>query len=140
MTVLTRELDFHTQANCDFLDITDQVEQAVHSAGLESGIVTLFTPSATSALTTIEFESGALADLERFFEQVAPQFAQEYRHNQRWHDGNGHSHLRAAMLGPSLTIPFVQRRMTLGAWQQILFIDFDNRARRRRLVLQLIGE
>ena len=140
MTVITRQLDFHTQGNCDFIDLTDHVQQALADIELQAGIVTLFTPSATSGLTTIEFESGALADLERFFEQVAPQFGQEYRHNLRWRDGNGHSHLRAAMIGPSLTIPFVEKRLTLGTWQQILFIDFDNRARQRRVILQFLGE
>lgn len=140
MTVITRQLDFHTQGNCDLIDLTDHVQQVLADLDLQSGIVTLFTPSATSALTTIEFESGALADLERFFEQVAPQYGQEYRHNLRWHDGNGHSHLRAAMIGPSLTIPFVAKRLTLGTWQQILFIDFDNRARQRRVILQCMGE
>lgn len=140
MTIVTRTLDFHTQGNCDFIDLTEQVAEALADVGLESGIVTLFTPSSTSALTTIEFESGALADLERFLEQVAPQFGQEYRHNLRWGDGNGHSHLRAALLGPSLTVPFAGQRLTLGTWQQLLYIDFDNRPRRRSLILQFMGE
>ena len=140
MTVITRQLDFHTQGNCDLIDLTDKVHQVLNDIDLRSGIVTLFTPSATSALTTIEYESGALADLERFFEQVAPQFGQDYQHNLRWHDGNGHSHLRAALIGPSLTVPFVDKRLTLGTWQQILYIDFDNRSRQRRVVLQFMGE
>jgi len=140
MTVITRQLDFHTQGNCDLIDLTDQVHQVLADIDLRSGTVTLFTPSATSGLTTIEYESGALADLERFFEQVAPQFGQDYQHNLRWHDGNGHSHLRAALIGPSLTVPFVDKRLTLGTWQQILFIDFDNRSRQRRVVLQFMGE
>ena len=140
MSVKTHQLEFHTQGNCDLIDLTEQVAQALADSGLQSGIVTIFTPSSTSALTTIEYESGALADLERFFEQVAPQFGQEYRHNLRWGDGNGHSHLRAALIGPSLTIPFNNRRLILGTWQQILFIDFDKRARQRRVVLQFIGE
>lgn len=140
MDIITKQLEFNTQGNCDFIDLTDRVELALADSGLQSGIVTIFTPSSTSGLTTIEYESGALADLERFFEQVAPQFGQEYRHNLRWGDGNGHSHLRAALIGPSLTIPFVSRRLTLGTWQQILFIDFDNRSRQRRVVLQFMGE
>jgi len=140
MTVITRQLEFHTQGNCDLIDLTDQLQQILADINLQSGIVTLFTPSATSGLTTIEYESGALADLERFFEQVAPQFGQDYQHNLRWHDGNGHSHLRAALIGPSLTIPFVDKRLTLGTWQQILFIDFDNRSRQRQVVLQIMGE
>ncbi|RME43041.1 MAG: YjbQ family protein [Chloroflexi bacterium] len=140
MSVITRQLEFRTQGNCDFIDLTERIQGALGELPLRSGVVTIFTPSSTSALTTIEFESGALADLERFFEQVAPQFGQEYRHNLRWHDGNGHSHLRATMLGPSLTVPFVEGRLTLGTWQQILFIDFDNRPRLRRVVLQFMGE
>ena len=140
MTVITRKLDFHTQGNCDFIDLTEHVHQILTDTGLFSGTVTLFTPSSTSGLTTIEYESGALADLERFFEQIAPQFGQDYQHNLRWHDGNGHSHLRAALIGPSLTVPFVDKRLTLGTWQQILFIDFDNRSRQRRVVLQFVGE
>lgn len=140
MTVITRQLDFHTQGNCDLIDLTDQVHQTLADIGLQSGTVTLFTPSATSGLTTIEYESGALADLERFFEQIAPQFGQDYQHNLRWHDGNGHSHLRAALIGPSLTVPFVDKRLTLGTWQQILYIDFDNRSRQRVVVLQFMGE
>ena len=140
MTVITRQLDFHTQGNCDLIDLTDQVQQILADINLQSGIVTLFSPSATSGITTIEYESGALADLERFFEQVAPQFGQEYQHNLRWHDGNGHSHLRAALIGPSLTVPFVDKRLTVGTWQQILFIDFDNRSRQRRVILQFMGE
>ncbi len=140
MTITTRQLDFHTQGNCDLIDLTDQVQQALADTELRSGIVTLFSPSATSGITTIEYESGALADLERFFEQVAPQFRQDYQHNLRWRDGNGHSHLRAALIGPSLTVPFVDKRLTLGTWQQILYIDFDNRSRQRRVVLQFMGE
>ena len=140
MHVKTRELRFSTQPNVDFIDLTHLVQEALDDTGLTRGTVTLFTPSSTSALTTIEYESGALADLERFFEQVAPQFGQEYRHNLRWHDGNGHSHLRAAIIGPDLHIPFLHGQLTLGTWQQILFIEFDVRARQRRVVLQFIGE
>ncbi len=140
MHVKTRELGFSTQPNVDFIDLTHQVQEALDGVGLTRGTVTIFTPSSTSALTTIEYESGALADLERFFEQVAPQFGQDYRHNLRWGDGNGHSHLRAAIIGPDLHIPFVNGRLTLGTWQQILFIEFDVRPRRRRVILQFIGE
>ena len=120
-------------------DITDQVSACVGDSEFKDGIVTIFCPSSTSALTTIEYESGALNDLKRLFEQVAP-VDQDYQHNLRWGDGNGHSHVRAALLGASLTVPFVNRRLTLGTWQQIVFIDFDNRARRRELVVQVLGE
>jgi secondary thiamine-phosphate synthase enzyme len=106
---------------------------------MERGTVTLFTPSSTSALTTIEYESGCIQDLQRLFDEIIdPQ--KHYSHNARWGDGNGHSHVRAALLGPSLSIPFVQRKLTLGTWQQVIFVDFDNRQRRREIVVQLIGE
>jgi secondary thiamine-phosphate synthase enzyme len=101
--------------------------------------VTIFCPSSTSGLTTIEYESGALSDLKRLFDEIIPP-DREYAHNARWGDGNGHSHVRASLLGASLTIPFVEGRLTLGTWQQIIYIDFDNRPRKRELILQLIGE
>jgi secondary thiamine-phosphate synthase enzyme len=121
------------------LDITQQVSREVQESGVTSGIVTIFAPSATSGLTTIEYESGALADLKRVFDEVAPE-GRDYQHNLRWGDGNGHSHVRAALLGPSLTVPFTQGRLLLGTWQHLTYIDFDNRSRRRELVLQIMGE
>jgi len=99
----------------------------------------VFCPSATSALTTIEYESGCIEDLQRLLNEIVDP-ERYYAHNARWGDGNGHSHVRAALLGPSLTVPFVDGGLTLGTWQQIIFIDFDNRSRRRRLVAQIIGE
>ncbi|MGQ9848779.1 MAG: secondary thiamine-phosphate synthase enzyme YjbQ, partial [Aggregatilineaceae bacterium] len=118
---------------------TDAVQTVVRESGLQAGIATVFCPSATSSVTTIEYESGAIHDLQRLFDQIAPP-DQEYQHNRRWGDGNGHSHVRAALLGPSLTVPFVVGKLTLGTWQQIIFIDFDVRPRQRRLVVQMIGE
>jgi len=137
--VVTRSIQLSTRGNCDMLDITEQVASAVQESGVNSGIVTIFAPSATSGLTTIEYESGALADLKRVFDEVAPE-ERDYRHNLRWGDGNGHSHVRAALLGPSLTVPFNQGRLLLGTWQHVTYIDFDNRSRRRELVLQILGE
>jgi secondary thiamine-phosphate synthase enzyme len=137
--IQTAWIELRTQGNAQAIDITPQVARAIRDSGLTSGIVTVFCPSATSGLTTIEFESGAVSDLQRLFDEiVAPN--REYLHNLKWGDGNGHSHVRAALLGPSLTVPFVQRTMTLGTWQQIIYIDFDIRARQRRLVAQMIGE
>jgi secondary thiamine-phosphate synthase enzyme len=101
--------------------------------------VTIFCPSSTSALTTIEYESGCISDLRRLFDEIVDP-SREYRHNERWHDGNGHAHVRAALLGPSLTVPFIDKQLTLGTWQQIIYCDFDNRPRSRSLVLQIIGE
>lgn len=139
MTVRTLSLKLKTRGNADMHDVTNAVAEAVGESGLKSGIVTVFCPSSTSALTTIEFEDGALADLRRAFDEIAPP-DREYKHNLRWRDGNGHAHLRAALLGPSLTVPFVDGRLTLGTWQQIVFVDFDNRPRARELVIQAVGE
>lgn len=138
MTVISESIFLNTQGNTDVQDITHQLADIVARNELASGIVTVFCPSATSALTTIEYESGALSDLQRFFEEIIPQ-TREYAHNERWHDGNGHSHIRAALIGPSLTIPFVDRKLTLGTWQQVIFVDFDVRPRQRQLLVQLIG-
>jgi len=137
--VITQEIRLDTSGDCDIHDITRQIADAVRGTELSNGIVTIFSPSSTSGLTTIEYESGALADLERLLDEVAPP-DRDYQHNLRWGDGNGHSHVRAALIGPSLTIPFVEGRLTLGAWQQVIFLDLDTRARSRRLVVQIIGE
>ena len=137
--VETGSIELSTRGNGDVIDITAEVERAVRSSGLSDGIVTVFCPSSTSAVTTLEFESGAVRDLQRLFDEIAAP-DRPYAHNQRWGDGNGHSHVRAALLGPSLTVPFVGGRLTLGTWQQIIYVDFDNRARQRRLVVQMIGE
>ena len=139
MPVKTFSLSISTRGDTDIHDITDAIAGQVTQSGLKDGIVTVFCPSATSALTTIEYESGALSDLRRLFDEIIPQ-NREYAHNARWQDGNGHSHVRAALLGPSLTIPFVNGDLTLGTWQQVIYLDFDNRPRKRQLVLQVMGE
>jgi secondary thiamine-phosphate synthase enzyme len=139
MTVSTKYLDLATRGNAHMVDITGNVAAALKESGLNNGTVTIFCPSATSALTTIEYESGCLSDLTRLFDEIIPS-DQHYAHNARWGDGNGHSHVRAALLGPSLTVPFIDGRLTLGTWQQIIFVDFDNRPRQRRLVAQIMGE
>jgi secondary thiamine-phosphate synthase enzyme len=139
MTVKTASLDLSTRGNADILDVTEPIRGAVAESGVKNGSVTIFTPSSTSALTTIEYEGGALNDLRRLFDEIIPA-DRDYAHNARWGDGNGHSHIRAALLGASLSVPFVNGRLTLGTWQQIIFIDFDNRPRKRELILQIIGE
>jgi secondary thiamine-phosphate synthase enzyme len=139
MAVKTTNIHLSTRGNADIHNVTEQVERAVSESGLKNGSVTIFIPSSTSGLTTIEYESGVLNDLRRMFEEIVPS-NREYAHNARWGDGNGHSHVRAALLGASLTVPFINGRLTLGTWQQIIFIDFDNRPRQRELVLQTIGE
>ncbi|MEJ2487417.1 MAG: secondary thiamine-phosphate synthase enzyme YjbQ [Anaerolineales bacterium] len=139
MSVLSLSLELQTTGNGDIHDLTPTVQQAVQQSELKDGTVTIFCPSATSGLTTLEYESGCIQDLQRLFDEIiSPN--REYAHNARWGDGNGHSHIRAALLGPSLTIPFIDQKLTLGTWQQIIFVDFDTRSRRRNLVIQLIGE
>lgn len=139
MSVRTSSIELETKGDADFHDITKSVGAIIRESGLKEGIVTIFSPSSTSGISTIEYESGALSDLKRMFDEIAPANSY-YAHNARWGDGNGHSHVRAAMIKASLTIPFVDAKLTLGTWQQIIFIDFDNRPRRRNLIVQLIGE
>lgn len=139
MTVITGSLTLSTQGNTDIFDITNEVARLVLQAELKYGTVTIFCPSSTSGLTTVEFEPGAVADLKRLFEELVPA-GRDYAHNATWDDGNGHSHMRAALLGPSLTIPFVEQTLTLGTWQQIVYVDFDIRPRQRELVVQIMGE
>lgn len=137
--VVTRELQLTTEGNCDVLDITERVSKAVSGGGLKDGTVTVFCPGSTGGVTTIEYESGAIHDLQRVLDEVAPP-DRDYRHHLRWGDDNGHSHVRSALMGPSLSVPFVDGDLTLGTWQQIVFVDFDTRPRSRRLVLQMVGE
>jgi secondary thiamine-phosphate synthase enzyme len=139
MSVKTLSINLKTSGNADMIDITGEVSKRVTDSGLGNGIVTIFCPSSTSALTTIEYESGCLSDLKRLFDEIIPP-NKHYAHNARWGDGNGHSHVRAALLKSSFTIPFVNRKMTLGTWQQIIYVDFDNRSRRRELVVQVMGD
>jgi secondary thiamine-phosphate synthase enzyme len=137
--VVTRKISTNTRGDGHTVDITTEVEKVVREAGVGSGVVTLFVVGSTAGLTTIEFEPGAVADLGRLFEQLAPRDA-EYQHELRWHDDNGHSHVRAALLGPSLSVPFVSGKLVLGTWQQIVLVDFDTRPRKREVVAQIMGE
>lgn len=139
MTVKTGSLVLATRGDTDIVDITGKVLHLVEQSGLRSGIVTVFCPSSTSGLTTVEYEPGAVADLKRLFDTLVPSHG-HFDHNATWEDGNGHAHMRASLLGSSLTIPFVERTLTLGTWQQIVFVDFDNRPRQRELVVQMVGE
>ncbi len=137
--IITQRIALSCKGNTDMVDITSMVQKAILAGKVNNGIVTIFCPSSTSGLTTIEYEPGVLNDLRRLFDEIInPE--KEYQHNARWRDGNGHSHVRAALLKPFLTIPIVNHGMTLGTWQQILFIDFDVRPRQRDLVLQIMGE
>ncbi len=139
MTIITQELRLNTRGHTDVQDITLSVSQIVQDSQLNSGIVTIFCPGSTGGLTTIEYEHGVITDLKEVLDTLAPP-DRDYLHHQRWGDDNGHSHIRAALFGPSLVIPFSDRQLTLGTWQQIVFMDFDTRQRNRRLIVQVMGE
>ena len=137
--VLSDTISLSTKGFCDIQDITSQVAGILSRARIKNGTVTVFCPGSTGAVTTIEYESGALADLKKAVERIAPSNI-PYAHDQRWGDGNGFSHVRAAILGPSLSVPITRGELALGTWQQIVFIDFDNRSRQRKIVVQVMGE
>lgn len=137
--IVTREITLNTRGGCDIIDITPDIEQEVAKAGVANGIVTIFITGSTAGLTTIEFESGVLADLQGMWQRIVPKDI-AYAHDRRWGDGNGYSHVRASLQGASLTVPFSSKRLMVGTWQQIVLIDFDNRPRSRRVILQIMGE
>lgn len=139
MPIATSRIACRTKGGGETIDITAHAARAVSESGLRSGVLTLFVPGSTAGLTTIEFEPGAVSDLARLFEEIAPA-TREYRHHLRWGDDNGHAHVRAALLGPSLSVPFVDGALTLGTWQQIVLIDFDTSPREREVVAQIVGE
>jgi len=137
--VESRRIRINTRGNCDIIDITPQVAKEVDDSGVGSGIVTVFTVGSTAGISTIENESGLLSDFKAMWDRVVPVNI-DYKHNRAWGEGNGHSHMRASVLSASLTVPFSNKRMALGTWQQIVYVDFDNRPRSREIVLQIIGE
>jgi len=137
--VATHTHEVSTTGQGDAHDLTAAVSKALGSSGLTAGVATVFVVGSTAGVTTLEFESGVVHDLDRALQEIAPREA-EYRHHLRWGDDNGSSHVRAALLGPSLTIPFVDGELTLGTWQQIMVIEFDTRVRRREIVVQMIGD
>ena len=138
MSIITEYLHISTQGNTDIIDITSSILEKLKTTKIKNGIVTIHVCGSTGALTTCEYEPGLIQDLKEFFDKLLP--AGRYHHDERWHDGNGHSHLRASLIGPSITVPFTNHQLILGTWQQIIFIDFDNRKRERKLVLQFLGE
>jgi secondary thiamine-phosphate synthase enzyme len=138
LLIATRYLEFETHSG-EVLDITDEVQEALEKTSLKTGVVTVFVTGATAAITTIEYEDGLVADLGDALQRIAP-VEIDYAHNERWHDGNGHSHIRASLLGPGLTVPFCEGRLMLGTWQQIVFLELDNRPRKRKVVVQIMGE
>ena len=137
--VATHRREISTRGQGDAHDITELVSAAVADSSCTAGIATVFVVGSTATVTTIEFEPGAVADLNRVLEEIAPR-DDEYRHHLRWGDDNGSSHARAALLGPSLTVPFADRRLILGTWQQIMLLELDTRPRKREIVIQVLGE
>lgn len=137
--ITTSSFQIPTKGNTDIIDITDKVQTILSKSKVQEGQVTIFISGSTAGLTTVEYEPGLVKDLKEFYEKIIPQ-NKEYHHNERWHDGNGHSHIRASLLKPSLTIPFQNSNLLLGTWQQIILIDFDNRERTREVIVQIQGE
>jgi secondary thiamine-phosphate synthase enzyme len=137
--VFTNSISLSTKGFCDIIDITPQVRSILKESSVADGLVTVFCPGSTGSITTIEYESGVLQDLKRALEKIAPSDI-PYKHDERWGDGNGFAHVRAALMKPSLSVPVVSGKMTLGTWQQIVFMDFDNRERHRKLVVHVIGD
>lgn len=139
MSVYSATFNVETRGETDIVDITDHIEGILDRSGLTDGTATVFVGGSTAGITTIEFESGLLQDLRDAYERLAPRSAY-YAHNERWGDGNGFAHVRAAMTKQDMSIPFARKKLILGTWQQVILIDFDNRPRRREITVQVIGE
>ena len=139
MAVITKQIKISSKSENDIIDITEQVANAISESGISNGTITVFVSGSTGAITTIEYELGLVNDFPEMLSRIAPDDI-NYEHEQRWHDGNGRSHVKASLVGPSLTVPFKDGQLLLGTWQQIVFLELDTRARTRNLVLQIIGE
>jgi len=139
MAVITKQIKISSKSENDIIDITEQVADAILQCGISNGTVTVFVSGSTGALTTIEYEPGLVKDFPEMLSRIAPDDV-NYSHEEMWHDGNGRSHVKASLVGPSLTIPFKNGELLLGQWQQIVFLELDTRARTRSIVLQIIGE
>ena len=138
MEIIRTDISFQTTGDTDIIDITPQVTEVLRNSGIRDGVVFLFISGSTAALTTIEYESGVINDLIEMIDKIAPKNI-PYQHNLRWGDGNGYSHVRASLLGPSLNIPVANKKLLIGPWQQIVLLDFDNKPRERGVVIQIIG-
>ena len=139
ITVYNKEIHLQTQGEDDIIDITEKVENIVNTSKIKNGIACLFVVGSTGALTTIEYEPGLKKDLPRALERIAPKNI-HYDHHETWHDDNGHSHIRASLIGPSVTIPIREGCLIHGTWQQVVFIELDTQPRKRTIVVQLVGE
>lgn len=138
MAVFTEYINFSSKGNAHIVDITPQISDRLRSLPINGGIVTVSAIGSTASITTCEYEPGLVQDIPEIFNKLIPKGS--YNHDRTWGDGNGHSHLRASLVGPSITVPFKDKDLILGTWQQVIFIDFDNRHRERKVVLQFIGE
>jgi secondary thiamine-phosphate synthase enzyme len=139
MTIVTKTINIHSKGETDMIDLTIPTSEAVEETKLKDGIVIIFVAGSTAAVTTIEYEPGLQVDFPKMLSRIAPKDL-EYEHDKTWHDGNGHSHVRASLVGPSLTIPFKDNNLMLGTWQQIVLMEMDTRKRERKIILQIIGE
>lgn len=139
MRIFTERINLSSKGDTDIIDLTPELARILANSGMREGQMTVFAPGATAGISTIEYEPGLLRDIPETLERLIPTKA-IYHHNETWHDGNGHSHVRATLVGPSLTVPFVDGALTLGTWQQIILLDFDNRPRSRSIVAQLLGQ
>jgi secondary thiamine-phosphate synthase enzyme len=137
--VVTKKISLESKGNCDIIDITPEVQKQLAGIDIKSGVVTLFVSGSTAGISTIEYEPGLLSDFKAMWERNIPQDI-PYQHDRAWGDGNGHSHVRASLLGASLVVPFSNKKLSLGTWQQIVVVDFDNRPRSRQVVVQIMGE
>lgn len=139
MKIITQEIQKKTKGNCDIIDITGDINEIILKSGIKEGLCTVFSVGSTAGITTIEYEPGLLKDIPKLLDKLIPS-AVRYNHDDTWGDGNGHSHLRSALYKTSLSIPIVKSELTLGTWQQVVLLDFDNRSRSRRIVIQILGE
>lgn len=139
MAVSTKSIKIHSKNENDMVDLTQKISQFVNQSKMSNGIITVFVAGSTGSIITIEFEPGLIKDFPEMLNRIIPKDL-DYGHEQMWHDGNGHSHVKASLIGPSLTIPFVDKKLCLGTWQQIVFLELDTRPRNRELILQIIGE
>ena len=139
MSVITTIITVSSNGENDMIDITRQIDEAIKATMLQNGIVAIFVSGSTAALTTIEYEPGLKKDFPKMLARIAPSQI-EYEHDNTWHDGNGHSHVRASLIGPSLTVPFKNKDLMLGTWQQIVLLEMDTRSRERKIVVQMVGD
>lgn len=139
MTIATKRIQISTNGQGETINVTTDITREVNNSGVNSGIVTAFIPGSTAGIGAVEYEPGLISDIKDMWERLVPSNI-NYEHNKAWGDGNGHSHVRSFLMGPSITIPFVNKRLTLGTWQQIVVVDFDNRPRSREIILQIVGE